>query len=114
MTASHLPYTRNGLKFFTKRGGLTSPEVEKICDLAARKYANRQTKVSTLIRTQPKQVDFMCAYSKHLREIIKERINHPKHYETPLKGFQARAYNLYLSFDCFCTNYDVFLLVYVR
>lgn len=91
MTASHLPYTRNGLKFFTKRGGLTSPEVEKICDLAARKYANRQTKVSTLIRTQPKQVDFMSAYSKHLREIIKERINHPEHYDTPLKGFQARV-----------------------
>ncbi|KAL0701410.1 hypothetical protein Bca4012_057532 [Brassica carinata] len=89
MTASHLPYTRNGLKFFTKRGGLTSPEVEKICDLAARKYANRQTKVSTLIRTRPEQVDFMSAYSKHLREIIKERINHPEHYDTPLKGFQA-------------------------
>ncbi|ESQ28121.1 hypothetical protein EUTSA_v100183050mg, partial [Eutrema salsugineum] len=88
MTASHLPYTRNGLKFFTKRGGLTSPEVEKICDLAARKYANRQTKVSTLIRTRPEQVDFMSAYSKHLREIIKERINHPEHYDTPLKGFQ--------------------------
>nr|VDD64096.1 unnamed protein product [Brassica oleracea] len=90
MTASHLPYTRNGLKFFTKRGGLTSPEVEKICDLAARKYANRQTKVSTLIRTRPQQVNFMSAYSKHLREIIKERINHPEHYDTPLKGFQAR------------------------
>ncbi|KAG7586602.1 Alpha-D-phosphohexomutase alpha/beta/alpha I/II/III [Arabidopsis thaliana x Arabidopsis arenosa] len=88
MTASHLPYTRNGLKFFTKRGGLTSPEVEKICDLAARKYATRQTKVSTLIRTRPTQVDFMSAYSKHLREIIKERINHPEHYDTPLKGFQ--------------------------
>ncbi|CAN8235667.1 unnamed protein product [Cochlearia groenlandica] len=88
MTASHLPYTRNGLKFFTKKGGLTSPEVEKICDLAARKYANRLTKVSTLIKTRPEQVDFMSAYSKHLREIIKERINHPEHYDTPLKGFQ--------------------------
>ncbi|CAH2061341.1 unnamed protein product [Thlaspi arvense] len=66
MTASHLPYTRNGLKFFTKRGGLASPGVEKICDLAARKYANRQTKVSTLIRTRPQQVDFMSACSSTL------------------------------------------------
>ncbi|KAK6789439.1 hypothetical protein RDI58_013238 [Solanum bulbocastanum] len=40
MTASHLPYTRNGLKFFTKKGGLTSVEVEEICEEAARKYAN--------------------------------------------------------------------------
>ncbi|KAH9619786.1 hypothetical protein KSS87_006626 [Heliosperma pusillum] len=48
--ASHLPYTRNGLKFFTKRGGLTSPEVEELCDRAARKYANRQAKVSLGLR----------------------------------------------------------------
>ncbi|WJX50596.1 hypothetical protein P8452_36873 [Trifolium repens] len=88
MTASHLPYTRNGLKFFTKRGGLTSLEVEEVCDIAARKYANRMAKVSTLLKVLPTRVDFMSAYSKHLREIIKERINHPLHYETPLKGFQ--------------------------
>ncbi|KAJ4840592.1 hypothetical protein Tsubulata_021427 [Turnera subulata] len=88
MTASHLPYTRNGLKFFTKKGGLTSPEVEEICDKAARKYANRLANVSTMLRTTPTRVDFMSAYAKHLREIIKERVNHPLHYETPLEGFQ--------------------------
>ncbi|KAI3811983.1 hypothetical protein L1987_16683 [Smallanthus sonchifolius] len=88
MTASHLPYTRNGLKFFTKKGGLTSPEVEEICDKAAFKYANRLTKVSTLLKTTPTRVDFMSVYSKHLRDIIKERVNHPQHYDTPLEGFQ--------------------------
>ncbi|XP_021300456.1 uncharacterized protein LOC110428859, partial [Herrania umbratica] len=89
MTASHLPYTRNGLKFFTKKGGLTSPEVEQICDKAARKYANRLTKVSTMVNFPPKKVDFMSTYAKHLRDIIKERVNHPLHYDTPLKGFQV-------------------------
>ncbi|XP_038892684.1 phosphomannomutase/phosphoglucomutase [Benincasa hispida] len=88
LTASHLPYTRNGMKFFTKRGGLSSPEVEEICDRAAVKYANRVVKVSTLLRTPPSKVDFMAAYSQHLRDIIKQRINHPLHYDTPLKGFQ--------------------------
>ncbi|KAE8699004.1 Detected protein of confused Function [Hibiscus syriacus] len=88
MTASHLPYTRNGLKFFTKKGGLTSPEVEEICDKAARKYANRLTKVSTMLSSRPKKVDFMRAYAKHLRNIIIERVNHPIHYDTPLEGFQ--------------------------
>ncbi|XP_057545017.1 uncharacterized protein LOC130824144 [Amaranthus tricolor] len=87
MTASHLPYTRNGLKFFTKSGGLTSLEVEELCDRAARKYANRQAKVS-LLTNPPKKVDLMSAYAKHLRDIIKERINHPTSYETPLQGFQ--------------------------
>lgn len=89
MTASHLPYTRNGLKFFTKRGGLTSPEVEEICDKAARKYANRLARVSTLLNVLPTKVDFMSTYAKHLREIIKERVNHPLHYDTPLTGFQV-------------------------
>lgn len=89
MTASHLPYTRNGLKFFTKKGGLTSSDVEEICDKAARKYANRLTKVSTLLNVRPTKVDFMSAYAQHLREIIKARVNHPTHYDTPLQGFQV-------------------------
>lgn len=89
MTASHLPFTRNGLKFFTRRGGLTSLEVEEICNRAARKFANRLAKVSTTLRTPPERVDFMSSYAKHLRDIIKERVNHPLHYETPLKGFQV-------------------------
>ncbi|KAL8267578.1 hypothetical protein R6Q59_004922 [Mikania micrantha] len=88
MTASHLPYTRNGLKFFTKKGGLTSSEVEEICNQAAFKYANRLTKVSTLLKTTPTRVDFMSVYAKHLRDIIKQRVNHPQHYDTPLEGFQ--------------------------
>ncbi|CAL0313589.1 unnamed protein product [Lupinus luteus] len=88
MTASHLPYTRNGLKFFTRRGGLTSPEVEEICEKAARKYANRLAKVSTLLNVLPIKVDFMSTYTKHLREIIKEKVNHPLNYDTPLQGFQ--------------------------
>ncbi|XP_073134551.1 uncharacterized protein [Henckelia pumila] len=88
MTASHLPYTRNGLKFFTKKGGLTSPQVEEICDRAARKYANRVAKVSTLLRIPPTRVDFMSAYANHLREIIKQKVNHPLHYDAPLQGFK--------------------------
>uniref|UniRef100_A0A2P2KJ77 phosphoglucomutase (alpha-D-glucose-1,6-bisphosphate-dependent) n=1 Tax=Rhizophora mucronata TaxID=61149 RepID=A0A2P2KJ77_RHIMU len=88
MTASHLPYTRNGLKFFTKRGGLTSTEVEEICDKAARKYATRLAKVSTLLNAPLTKVDFMSAYAKHLADNIKEKVNHPLHYDTPLQGFQ--------------------------
>lgn len=89
MTASHLPYTRNGLKFFTKKGGLTSSEVEEICEKAGRKYANRLAKVSTMLRVPPTKVDLMSAYSNHLRDIIKKRVNHPSHYDLPLQGFQV-------------------------
>lgn len=93
MTASHLPYTRNGLKFFTKKGGLTSPAVEEICDKAARKYANRLAKVSTMLSVLPTKVDFMSTYANHLRDIIKQRVNHPSHYDTPLQGFQVSSLN---------------------
>lgn len=97
MTASHLPYTRNGLKFFTRRGGLNASEVEEICDRAARKHTTRRMglghsgSVPSLTRNN---VDFMSAYAEHLRTIIKERINHPHHYDTPLEGFKVRVQHI--------------------
>lgn len=84
------------MKFFTKKGGLSSPEVEEICERAALKYANRVVKVSTLLRTPPSRVDFMAAYSRHLRDIIKQRINHPTHYDTPLEGYQVLPLSFFL------------------
>lgn len=42
ITASHLPFNRNGLKFFTKDGGLEHSELTEVLDLAtalAEKYA---------------------------------------------------------------------------
>lgn len=89
MTASHLPYTRNGLKFFTPKGGLCSTEVEEICDRAAYKYANRLAKAYvSLNNIAPFRVDFMSTYAKHLRDMIKERVNHPVHFDAPLQGFK--------------------------
>lgn len=91
MTASHLPYTRNGLKFFTKRGGLTSADVEKICDRAAHKYVARKMGLGGGGGIPPvvMRVDLMSAYAQHLRDIIKQRVAHPAHYDTPLRGFKV-------------------------
>ncbi|CAL5047799.1 unnamed protein product [Urochloa decumbens] len=90
MTASHLPYTRNGLKFFTKRGGLTSGDVEEICDRAARKYvAGKMGFGGGGMPPVVMRVDLMSAYAQHLRDIIKQRVAHPAHYDTPLKGFKV-------------------------
>ncbi|XP_008809830.2 phosphomannomutase/phosphoglucomutase isoform X1 [Phoenix dactylifera] len=94
MTASHLPYTRNGLKFFTRKGGLSSSDVEEICERAARKYTARKMELGGGgggggMTPAATRVDFMSAYAQHLRTIIMERINHPSHYHTPLKGFKV-------------------------
>ena len=41
-----------------------------------------------VLRILVAQVDFMPVYSAHLREIIKKGVDHPEHYEQPLKGFK--------------------------
>ncbi|KAJ4770287.1 Phosphomannomutase/phosphoglucomutase [Rhynchospora pubera] len=90
MTASHLPYTRNGLKFFTRQGGLRSSDVQEICERAARKYVARRLGIGgTGMPPAVARVDFMSAYAEHLRKIIVERIAHPTNYQTPLKGFKV-------------------------
>ena len=35
LTASHLPFNRNGMKFFTSEGGLDKPDITDICARAA-------------------------------------------------------------------------------
>ena len=36
ITASHLPYNRNGMKFFTERGGLEASDIKKVLSYAAK------------------------------------------------------------------------------
>ncbi|KAK3017382.1 hypothetical protein RJ639_006317 [Escallonia herrerae] len=40
ITASHLPYNRNGFKFFTNAGGLGKPDIKDILERAANIYNN--------------------------------------------------------------------------
>lgn len=87
LTASHLPYTRNGMKFMTKDGGLDSVDVEDICSAAATKFVKKQSNfMFDCVGTE--KVDFMPVYAEHLRNIIKKQVNHPSNYEKPLQGFK--------------------------
>lgn len=87
LTASHLPYTRNGMKFMTKDGGLDSVDVENICSVAATKFVKKQSNfMFDCVGTE--KVDFMPVYAEHLRNIIKKQVNHPSNYEKPLQGFK--------------------------
>ncbi len=63
ITASHHPYQRNGLKFFTREGGLEGNEIKEILALAySTELGNERGSVA--------DYDFMSVYCAHLRDII--------------------------------------------
>ncbi len=80
LTASHLPFNRNGVKFFTREGGLEKSDITEILALAAGDMPE-SAKRGTLSHEE-----FLCVYAAHLCGIIKERVA-AQDYEHPLAGF---------------------------
>ena len=64
ITASHLPFERNGLKFFTRDGGLEKADISRLLQLAARPAESAKTPGSVY------KNDLMEFYSTHLKRII--------------------------------------------
>lgn len=66
LTASHLPANRNGMKFFTREGGLNKEDIHEILSIAA--------EIGTLTPkplTRTQNVSLMDDYSAHLVNIIR-------------------------------------------
>ena len=84
ITASHLPSQRNGMKFFTREGGLEKADIAKLIELAEEK----QTSVPAESGLANGREDFISVYAEHLCGIIRERVN-AADYEHPLKGFHV-------------------------
>ena len=80
ITASHLPMERNGMKFFTRDGGLESKDVLSIIEIAE----NMDTDVD---EGKANDEDFINVYADHLCNIIKESVKSDD-YDHPLKGFK--------------------------
>ena len=81
ITASHHPYNRNGLKFFTRDGGLDSEDIEAILQ-----HAQDSDKIQTVGGGGIQPINFMEYYSAHLRDLIKKEVN-AEDYDHPLKDF---------------------------
>lgn len=79
ITASHLPFNRNGLKFFTKDGGLEKEDIIELLEAAAG-LAARNADLSK-VRT----VELVDIYARSLCEKIRQGIN-GENYEKPLSG----------------------------
>jgi phosphomannomutase len=83
ITASHLPFNRNGLKFFTRDGGLEHKDISRIIEIA-------QDANFSLSETYENSdnIDFMSAYATYLVEKIRVGANDKQNYNKPLKGFK--------------------------
>ncbi len=82
ITASHHPYDRNGLKFFTRAGGLEGKNIDEILEFAANEdfvAAREAGDVAT--------VDYMNTYSANLREMICRGVNDTDYFR-PLRGYK--------------------------
>ena len=82
ITASHHPYDRNGLKFFTRDGGLDSEDISKIL-LYAQENDFEKYDTGVIVGAA-----YMSIYCKRLREMICREINDSDDYDRPLKGFK--------------------------
>lgn len=82
ITASHHPFNRNGLKFFTREGGLEGSDIEEILEYAQNGESPAENSCGKI-----RKVDYMTDYAKGLCEKIKKEVN-AEDYEHPLKGFK--------------------------
>lgn len=82
ITASHHPFNRNGLKFFTREGGLEGSDIEEILQ-----YAQDNKKPAGADNGSIEDCGYMNSYKAHLEDIIKKGVN-ADDYEHPLKNFK--------------------------
>ncbi len=79
LTASHLPFNRNGMKFFTREGGLGKKEITEILTIASEMGSFAGEDFSRV-----QNVALMDDYAAHLVQIIREGVGTQK----PLKGLK--------------------------
>lgn len=81
ITASHLPFNRNGIKFFDKDGGLEHEDVTEVLKGAAlQDYAKANIEGC-------QKFDLISLYADYLSKKIKEGVN-AENYDKPLTGLR--------------------------
>ena len=83
LTASHLPFNRNGLKFFTANGGLEKQNITDILALAEKdEFSESEEKGTTT------EHDFISIYADMFVQKIRTAVKHPQNFEQPLQGLK--------------------------
>ncbi len=81
ITASHHPYDKNGLKFFTRAGGFEGDEIRTVLE-----YAEQAEHVDCMAFPNPKPCNFMERYAHILRDMIVNAVE-AEDRDHPLAGF---------------------------
>ncbi|KAL6586465.1 hypothetical protein OROMI_001453 [Orobanche minor] len=88
ITASHLPYNRNGFKFFTDAGGLGKVDIKDVLERAAdihKHFTDECLRESERkVAQSVKRVDYMSVYTSDLVEAVRKAAGNR---EKPLEGF---------------------------
>lgn len=79
ITASHLPYNRNGINFFHKEGGLQKEEISTLISLSS-------TTSPSFVKGKLYKMNLLSTYSDHLRSMIIYQVQHPIFPSLPLTG----------------------------
>ncbi|MBF7096719.1 phosphohexomutase domain-containing protein [Alkalibacter mobilis] len=75
ITASHLPFNRNGLKFFTKEGGADKKDITEILELAENlTFDDKET-------GEIVEFDFISRYAQGLVDLIREKTGMQKPFQ---------------------------------
>ena len=83
MTASHLPFNRNGLKFFMRQGGLDKKNIRQILTLAEQGEFPAASEAGVI-----ETLDFISIYAEGLVQKIRRAVQHHTHFDEPLKGLK--------------------------
>ena len=81
LTASHLPFNRNGMKFFTPDGGLDKKDITAILETAA-SFERKAASSPGTVRT----TDFISTYAGFLADTICNGVNDQRDFRKPLHG----------------------------
>lgn len=81
ITASHHPFDRNGLKFFTAKSGLDSKDISSLIEITNDNNFKVSQKSGTVT-----EIDYMSTYAANLRKIICDGVG-KQEADKPLNGY---------------------------
>jgi phosphomannomutase len=83
ITASHLPFNRNGFKFFSSQGGFEKADITELLSIAETEDFPAEQQQGSM-----RHMHYIEEYAAFLVSLIRSKVNHPEYFNMPLKGLK--------------------------